>query len=564
MNYQVLSQLFSWFYPPVAAIFRRPKLSLLLGLASALLTAIPATAAEKLYFSYSLFQESLQVKSLEAFAKDGTINSDLAFYFWLAGANREQQQRFREALTRQSTVDPVQLSRFFYSDLGEDILTNFGRFIQLPSNGNGKYGLRSALILAAEEPGGLSLLSFLRKFPTDIHIDAQNVVRLSGSLRQIVDLTARFTDEVKQLSADEASREPVVDFSKLPDLRQPGPYGFQSARWELFDRSRNRRFYVIVYRPATWPSGKVPVIIFSHGLASRPEDFATRAEHLASYGFLVALPQHPGSDFGQAQALLNGFSRDVFLISEFIDRPKDISFVLDELQRRNLSEFKGQLDVESVGVAGHSFGGYAAMAVAGVPIDFNNLEADCKQEWSFLNTSMLLQCRALDLPRQTYRFTDPRVKAIAVGNPVNKSIFGVSGLQQLKLPIMLGAGSYDPATPFIFEQVPSFVTIGSPERYLALAEGQAHVDFSQIDAGITNVIDSVPGLTLPSPDLIDSYVNAMFTAFFQVYLRGDASYRPFLQAPYAAYLSRDQEFKLALITAQSSEALRRKLEQMRP
>ncbi|HEY9753076.1 MAG TPA: dienelactone hydrolase, partial [Coleofasciculaceae cyanobacterium] len=244
--------------------------------------------------------------------------------------------------------------------------------------------------------------------------------------------------------------------------------------------------------------------------------------------------------------------------------PKDISFVLDELQRRNLSEFKGQLDVESVGVAGHSFGGYAAMAVAGVPIDFNNLEADCKQEWSFLNTSMLLQCRALDLPRQTYRFTDPRVKAIAVGNPVNKSIFGVSGLQQLKLPIILGAGSYDPATPFIFEQVPSFVTIGSPERYLALAEGQAHVDFSQIDAGITNVIDAVPGLTLPSPDLIDNYVNAMFAAFFQVYLRGDASYRPFLQASYAAYLSRDQQFKLALITAQSSEALRRKLEQMRP
>ncbi|MFM7450846.1 MAG: alpha/beta hydrolase [Leptolyngbyaceae cyanobacterium] len=564
MNYQVLSQSFSWFYPPVAAIFRRPKLSLLLGIASALLTAIPATAAEKLYFSYSLFQESLQVKSLEAFAKDGTINSDLAFYFWLARADREQQQRFREALTRQSTVDPVQLSRFFYSDLGEDILTNFGRFIQLPSSGNGKHGLRAALILAAEEPGGLSLLSFLRNFPTDIHIDAQDVLRLSAALRHIVDLTARFTNEVKQLSAEEASREPVVDFSKLPDLRQPGPYGFQSARWELFDRSRNRRFYVMVYRPATWPSGKVPVIIFSHGLASRPEDFATRAEHLASYGFLVALPQHPGSDFGQAQALLNGFSRDVFLVSEFIDRPKDISFVLDELQRRNPSEFKGQLDVESVGVAGHSFGGYAAMAVAGVPIDFTNLEADCKQEWSFLNTSMLLQCRALDLPRQTYRFTDPRVKAIAVGNPVNKSIFGVSGLQQLKLPIMLGAGSYDPATPFIFEQVPSFITIGSPERYLALAEGQAHVDFSQIDAGITNVIDSVPGLTLPSPDLLDSYVNAMFTAFFQVYLRGDASYRPFLQASYAAYLSRDQEFKLALITAQSSEALRRKLEQMRP
>ncbi len=118
MNYQALNQLLFRFHPSVAAIPRRLKLSMLLGVASALLTAIPATAAEKLYFSYSLFQESLQVRSLESFAKDGTINSDLAFYFWLAGADREQQQRFREALTRQSTVDPVQLSRFFYSDLG--------------------------------------------------------------------------------------------------------------------------------------------------------------------------------------------------------------------------------------------------------------------------------------------------------------------------------------------------------------------------------------------------------------------------------------------------------------
>ena len=36
--------------------------------------------------------------------------------------------------------------------------------------------------------------------------------------------------------------------------------------------------------------------MFSHGLASRPEDYAAGLKHLASYGYVVAAPQHPGSD----------------------------------------------------------------------------------------------------------------------------------------------------------------------------------------------------------------------------------------------------------------------------
>lgn len=30
----------------------------------------------------------------------------------------------------------------------------------------------------------------------------------------------------------------------------------------------------------------------SHGLGSKPEDFAEDAQHLASHGYVVAIPQH--------------------------------------------------------------------------------------------------------------------------------------------------------------------------------------------------------------------------------------------------------------------------------
>ena len=60
---------------------------------------------------------------------------------------------------------------------------------------------------------------------------------------------------------------------------------------------------------APLPSQRFPLVIVSHGLASRPEDFEEIAQHLASYGFAVALPQHPGSDLQKTKDLI--FSSDV-------------------------------------------------------------------------------------------------------------------------------------------------------------------------------------------------------------------------------------------------------------
>ncbi|MCP4641699.1 MAG: hypothetical protein GY851_14750, partial [bacterium] len=50
-----------------------------------------------------------------------------------------------------------------------------------------------------------------------------------------------------------------------------------------------------------------------------------------------------------------------------IDRPKDVSFLIDCMDRLNKggdSRFLGKFDLEHIGVAGHSFGGFTAGAVA--------------------------------------------------------------------------------------------------------------------------------------------------------------------------------------------------------
>ena len=222
---------------------------------------------------------------------------------------------------------------------------------------------------------------------------------------RFVNATETFITEFRQLTKEEAATDPPVDYAKLPDLRQSGPYAVKKEVWNLTDTTRNRSLYADIYIPQT-QGGRIPVIVFSHGLASRPEDYAQGFEKLASYGFLIAAPQHPGSDSIWAKEVLEGYHRDAFDLNDFINRQKDISFMIDELERRNASQFQNRLDLQNIGMAGHSFGGYTGLAIAGAEIDFDNLKKDCDRLYSGINVALLLECRALDLPRETYNFRD--------------------------------------------------------------------------------------------------------------------------------------------------------------
>jgi predicted dienelactone hydrolase len=533
----------------------RSLTSLTLSVLAAAATALPLQAAEKIFFVFTPLNLSLRVNSLEVFAEDGTINKNLGFYLNVTGASEEQIAQFREALTKRAEIDPVLLSRVLNTEIGEDLLNRIGKTLNIQGGSNGKYAIRAALLQAASEPEGLTLLNFFRRLPVNVQIDLERTLRVARTIEVVVEGTEYATQAIRDLSAQEAAANPPADFANLPDLRQPGAFGIQHQRWTLTDASRGRSFYVEVYQPQQWRSGKTPVVIISHGLSSRPEDFANRAKHLASHGYFVVLPQHIGSDIGRTKAFLEGFYRQPFDNSEFIDRPRDISYLIDELERRNSTEFDGRLDLNNVGVYGHSFGGYGAMAVAGATPDFDYLQEQCVLDYPRPNTALLLQCRALELEQKQYNFRDERVKAVIGANPVNRAIFGPEGLGKIKIPTLIAGGNYDPATPFVFEQVRSFPWLQTPDKYLIMMEGQAHLDFSQLDAGMTEMIKSIGELTLPSPDLLEDYSNAMTLAFFEVHIANNPKYRIYLQPSYFKHLSEGQDFKAFLITGNSSDKL---------
>ena len=512
----------------------------------------PTITAEKINFIVGPLRLSLNISSLENFADEGTIDRRLADYFRMAGVGEAEQIRFREVLSKKLEIDPVLFSRLLRTKMGEDLLTRWGEHINIQGGRNGKYALRGAIVKSAFDDEGLTLINVLRHLPTNMQINVNQALSLAARFDSIIIATNFFREEISQLAQQEIANALPTDFSTLPDLRQPGKLPVQKNQWTLTDSQRNRTFQVYIYQPQQQQNGTYPIVIASHGLASSPEHFSDYAEHLASYGYVVAVPQHPGSDRQQLQNLKRGLSRQIFLTSEFIDRPKDISYVIDELERRNQIAMRGKLDLNKIAVIGHSFGGYTALAVAGATLEFEHLAQECPGS---LNLSLLLQCSALNLDPEVYSLKDERVKAIALTNPLKSAIFGPKGLSRVSIPVYVQAGKYDPATPFVLEQVRPFPWFKSSNRYLSLQEGDTHADISELDGGLAELIDNFVYLSLPEPGLLTSYNQALILAFLQVHLRENESFRPYLQSAYAEHLSQGEEFKAFLITNDSLEGL---------
>ncbi|MGF1494217.1 MAG: alpha/beta hydrolase [Microcoleaceae cyanobacterium] len=533
----------------------------------------PVQAAERVYLSFAAANVSVSVESLERYVEQGGTSPELESYLLLL--NPQEKEQFRNTLQNGFQIDPVIVSRFLNSPTGEIFLEKLGELIQAqfqegnrPALYNGSNSIRTALIRAAEEPRGISLLGVLRQFPSEgIQLDTQLLLDLRDQIDTLLRQTEAVIAEIVKLSTQQANQDPPTDFTQQPDLQHSGPFKAALRPLILKDQGRNRSIPVDLYLPEPLSSesgdipSSLPVVVISHGLASDRTNYKAFGQHLASHGFAAALIQHPGSDSFYMQSLLSGQVTDVFELEEFINRPLDVSYLLDELERRNVSEFQGKLDVSRVGVAGHSFGAYTALALAGAEIDFANLEAACTSSGlDSLNLAQMFQCRALELPQQRYALRDERIKAIMPINPVNSSIFGQRSLGQVQVPIFWKTSGDDKVTPVAWEQVRSFTWLTTPHRYLLLVEKDNHInlDFD----GKSAASSSLYSIVEPVPETISRYVNAMGLAFFKLHVAQETSYAPFLQASYARAISQES-YPLSLVDSITSEQFFRVLRQVR-
>ena len=104
-----------------------------------------------------------------------------------------------------------------------------------------------------------------------------------------------------------------------------------------------------------------PVILYSHGSGVQPWSSSFMTSHLASYGFVVIAPPHPGNtaDTCPVPCIPSNPSQVAALADSAANRPDDIGFALDQalsLSATNDALLAGLLDGNRVGITGQSFG----------------------------------------------------------------------------------------------------------------------------------------------------------------------------------------------------------------
>lgn len=539
-----------------------------LGIMSVVLKPKPSLGAERISFYLPVFGEfKLSVDSLETFAKEGKITKEFDFY--AKRFDSKTLAQLRGLLQQQYEISPTIIYRLTNTPLGERFLRQLGEVVYTHPERNGIYAIRAAMILAASDPEGLTAIDLMRKFPTEeIQLNTKLIFSLIEETNNYLAYNESTVKAIAQI-AEEISSQSQVDFDRLPDLRLPGNYAVK--RKEIsFEVKRVRQTEIGLtdsyqletdaYLPKdlTKPA---PLVVITHGFTSSRGDFQYLAEHLASHGYIVLVPEHIGSNAVYKEAFLRGELNTSVSPIEFYSRPQDITTLLDEVEESELSNL---INWQQVGIFGHSFGGNTALVVAGAPINQERIDRECQENKFSLNASMLLQCRASFLPPIDFDQKDPRINAVIAINPVTSTALGPESMGKIDIPTMLLGGSKDIAAPFVLEQAHPFLWLKTKHKYLGLMAGGTHG--YEDNRGTDN---SSSGLFAnPRPKLRRSYLKAMSLAFFKSYL-GDSqidsslnrttesdrpNYQTYLSPAYARYIS-DKKLPLYLIESLTPEQL---------
>lgn len=280
---------------------------------------------------------------------------------------------------------------------------------------------------------------------------------------------------------------------------EDGPYGTGFDRLDFVKASETnpreqRRLRTSVWYPAppgTFPNDvnpggqprapfaeglqALPVVLFSHGSCGFERQSIFLVRRLATWGFIVAAPPHPGnttSDFLTC-------STPATLADSFVNRPEDIRFVLDRLLELNqdpTSFLYQRIDPARVSMSGHSFGGLTTLRV---------------------------------LAR------DPRFVAGLALAPVTRTIR--EEVQQIRRPVMIQVGVLD---PLLADARSGFAWLEPPKMLVEL-ERTTHSPFSDF------CLECTPE-TL-SPEEVHWYVLRYAVPFLLAYGAADHRFDRFLE-----------------------------------
>jgi predicted dienelactone hydrolase len=290
---------------------------------------------------------------------------------------------------------------------------------------------------------------------------------------------------------------------------QPGPFAVRAANplvFRLADQDKDLQLRL------TYPDGlgPFPVVAFSHGALSSKDLYNRVADHWASHGYAVALPTHLDSE-SLGYSFRNPLPRE----QVFFGRIQDMQFIfanLDAIAAK--AGVPGALDAGRMAVAGHSFGGWIALIMAGLPVT---------------------------MPDGSLKsFAEPRLKALVSYNGIGQ-MAGIpeEGWARVTLPVFAASGTHDPgatgdgvARPWRW-RMGAYDLTAAREKYAVSIVGGDHYYGGLICRD-----------TAPGPQDVDglAIVNGVSTAFLDAYVKGDGAAKRFLKTADLRTLTADRGF----------------------
>lgn len=505
---------------------------------------ISVQAAQTVIVRRGSSTKSISLADLKTLAETGTVSPSLQAY--ARNLRPEQRNQILSALKANLNISPVAVRSFLDTPVGNTLVSELTQATIRPDR-LGELAVKTALVVGANDPKGLSALSFIEAYPNPrIDLDLDRTFQVVGNFNKAFWQSQAF---MAAIAPQLGSTRPQLN---LPfDATQPGSAKVQVLKLNLNNRERRREIPVDVYW-STDASPDRPIIVFSHGLGSVRTDLRYLAEHLASHGYVVAALEHPGSNETHVKQVLQ-LKAPLLEAQEFLNRPKDISFVLDELQRLNQTSgpLQGKLAADKAMVVGYSLGGATALSLGGAELQLTELKQRCPGNVVAFSLGENAQCFAKDLPEESYQLRDPRVKGAIALSPTTSLLFGETGLTTVAIPTLITAGSADKTTPVLTEQVIAFDKLPSP-KWLVGFVGGTHLSVkdpstTMDQAGQPDTLYSGGEVVGEQAVDVRNYMKAIALAMAAQLTDESTKYAVFLTPEYAQ-LASTQAFPIRLIT----------------
>lgn len=199
--------------------------------------------------------------------------------------------------------------------------------------------------------------------------------------------------------------------------------------------------FIYLARDAPVAGTGLPMVVVSHGNAGGPTSHTDLALALASAGYVVAAPMHPGDNYADQRSE----GTVPWLSARSAQMRRTTDYMLTQWRDR------AAIDPQRIGAFGFSAGGITVLTSIGAAPDLRRIASHCATTPEFICDVLRTFKSPLMDPAKAQAgntwFPDQRIKAAVLAAPGLAFTLGPNAFDNVHIPIQLWSGAIDHVVP---------------------------------------------------------------------------------------------------------------------